>query len=314
MNWLSKYLVVIDCREKKIKIRGEGSQDLVVFGKSTTMNIKDKTIELQNVPVINEYSNVFSEDLPGLPPDREIEFAIDLIPGIGPISKAPYRMVISELQELKTQVHELLDKGYIRPRVSPWGAPVLFVKKKDDTLRMCIDYRELNRVTIKNKYPLPRIDDLFDLLHGASVFSKIDLRSGYYQLKIKNKDIPKIAFRTRYGHYEYLVMLFGLTNPPATFIDLMNRVFHPYLDQFVIVFIDNILIYSKNSDEHADYLHLVLQKLRENQLYAKFSKCDFWLSSIAFLRHVITAEGISVDPQKISAVIDWPQPTSVSEM
>ncbi|PKA51095.1 RNA-directed DNA polymerase like [Apostasia shenzhenica] len=279
-----------------------------------TMNIKDKTIEVQNVPVINEYSDVFPENLSGLLPNREIEFAIDLILGTEPISKAPYRMVVSELRELKTQLHELLDKGYIRPSVFPWGAPVLFVKKKDGTLRICIDYRELNRVTIKNKYPLPHINDLFDQLDGASVFSKIDLRNGYYQLKIKNKNIPKTTFRIRYGHYEYLVMPFGLMNAPVVFMDLMNRDFQSYLDQFVIVFIDDILIYSKNSDEHADHLHLVLQKLRENQLYTKFSKCDFWLSSIAFLGHVIIAEGISVDPQKISAVMDWPQTTSVFEV
>ncbi|PKA58643.1 RNA-directed DNA polymerase like [Apostasia shenzhenica] len=179
---------------------------------------------------------------------------------------------------------------------------------------MCIDYREINRVTIKNKYPLPRIDDLFDQLQGASVFSKIDLRSGYYQLKVKEEDIPKTAFRTRYGHYEYLVMPFGLTNAPAAFMDLMNRVFQPYLDQFVIIFIDDILIYSKNHEEHEQHLHLVLQKLREKQLYAKFSKCEFWLSSVHFLGHVISAEGVSVDPHKISAIVDWPKPTSVSEI
>ncbi|PKA64320.1 RNA-directed DNA polymerase like [Apostasia shenzhenica] len=179
---------------------------------------------------------------------------------------------------------------------------------------MCIDYRELNRIIIKNKYPLPRIDDLFDQLHGASIFSKIKLRSGYYQLKIKEEDIPKTAFRTRYGHYEYLMIPFGLTNAPAAFMDLMNRVFCPYLDQFVIVFIDDILIYSKKHGDHVQHLHLVLQKLRENQLYVKFSKCDFWLSNVTFLGHVISAEGILVDPYKVSAVMDWPRPTSVSEV
>ncbi|KAK6158149.1 hypothetical protein DH2020_005463 [Rehmannia glutinosa] len=177
-----------------------------------------------------------------------------------------------ELQELKKQLQELLDKGYIRPSVSPWGAPVLFVKKKDGTLRLCIDYRQLNRVTVKNKYPLPRIDDLFDQLQGARVFSKIDLMSGYHQLKIAENDIPKTAFRTRYGHYEFLVMPFGLTNAPAVFMALMNNVFRPYLDKFVIVFIDDILIYSKSSEEHEQHLMIVLQTLREKQLYDSCQK------------------------------------------
>ena len=168
-----------------------------------------------------------------------------------------------------------MDKGFIRPSFSPWGAPVLFVKKKDGTMRLCIDYRELNKVTIKNKYPLPRIDDLFDQLQGVSVFSKIDLRSGYHQLKIKEEDIPKTAFRTRYGHYEFLVMPFGLTNAPAAFMDMMNRVFKDFLDTFVIVFIDDILIYSRSREEHMEHLRIVLRILKEKQLYAKFKKCEF---------------------------------------
>jgi len=184
-------------------------------------------------------------------------------------------MAPTELKELKIQLDELLQKGFIRPSVSPWGAPVLFVKKKDGTLRLCIDYRELNKITIKNKYHLPRIDDLFDQLQGARVFSKIDLRSGYHQLRIKPKDIPKTAFRTRYGHYEFTVMPFGLTNTPAAFMDLMNRVFRPYLDKFVVVFIEDILIYSKDKEEHADHLRPVLQALREDQLYGKLKKYEF---------------------------------------
>ena len=185
---------------------------------------------IESVPIVCEFPDVFSDDLPGLPPDRELEFEIELLPGSAPVSIPPYRMAPTELKELKVQLQDLVDKGFIRPSVSPWGAPVLFVKKKDGTLRLCIDYRQLNKITIKNKYPLPRIDDLFDQLRGASVFSKIDLRSGYHQLKIKETDVPKSAFRTRYGHYEFLVMPFGLTNAPAAFMDLMNRVFHPYLD------------------------------------------------------------------------------------
>ena len=257
---------------------------------------------------------VFPEELPGLPAEREILFEIELLPGTAPVSKAPYRMAPAELKELQTQLQELLDKGFIRPSHSPWGAPVLFVKKKDGTFRMCIDYRELNKVTIKNKYPLPLIDDLFDQLKEASVFSKIDLRSGYHQLKIKESDIPKTAFRTRYGHYEFLVMSFGLTNAPAAFMDLMNRVFREYLDKFVIVFIDDILIYSKTQKEHEEHLEIVLQTLKDHKLYAKFSKCEFWLDRVHFLGHVVSAEGISVDPAKIEAVSNWKAPKSVTEV
>lgn len=212
------------------------------------------------------------------------------------------------------QLQELVDKGYIRPSVSPWGAPVLFVKKKDGTLRLCIDYRQLNKVTIRNKYPLPRIDDLFDQLRGASVFSKIDLRSGYHQLKVRESDISKTAFRTRYGHYEFVVMPFGLTNAPAMFMDLMNRIFHQYLDQFVIVFIDDILVYSIDRKAHEKHLRTVLQTLRGKQLYAKFSKCEFWLDQVVFLGHVVSANGVSVDPQKVEAVVNWERPTSATEV
>ena len=180
------------------------------------------------------------------------------------------------------------------------------MKKKDGGLRLCIDYRELNRVTVKNRYPLPRIDDLFDQLRGAAVFSKIDLRSGYHQLRIKAQDIPKTAFHTRYGHYEFLVMPFGLTNALAAFMDLMNRVFRDFLDQFVIVFIDDILVYSKDEEEHENHLRLVLQRLREHRLYAKFVKCSFWLKEVTFLGHIVNCQGIAVDPKKVKAVLEWP--------
>ena len=196
-----------------------------------------------DIPTVSDFPDVFPEELPGLPPQREIEVAIDVVPGATPASITQYRMAPVELKELKLQLQELLEKRFIRPSVSPWGAPVLFVKKKDGTLRLCIDYRQLNKLTIKKKYPLPRIDDLFDQLKGASIFSKIDLRSGYHQLRIKDVDVHKTTFRTRYGHYEFLVMPFGLTNALAAFMDLMNRVFRLYVDQFVVVFIDDILVY-----------------------------------------------------------------------
>lgn len=218
------------------------------------------------------------------------------------------------MQELSNQLQELLDKGFIRPSSSPWGAPVLFVKKKDGSFIMCIDYRELNKLTVKNRYPLPRIDDLFDQLQGSCFYSKIDLRSGYHQLRVREEDIPKTEFRTRYGHYEFQVMPFGLNNAPAVFMDLMNRVCKPYLDKYVIVFIDDILIYSKSKGEHEEHLGTILELLKKEQLYAKFSKCDFWIQRVQFLGHVIDSQGLQVDPSKIEAVKDWATPKSPTEI
>ena len=189
----------------------------------------------------------------------------------------------------------------------------MLVKKKDESFRLCIDYRQLNKFTVKNKYPLPRIDDLMDQLRGASVFSKIDLRSGYHQIKVKAEDIQKTAFRTRYGHYEYQVMPFGVTNAPAIFMDYMNRIFH-LLDQFVIVFIDDILIYSKTFEEHEEHLRIVLQILKEKKLYAKLSKCEFWLEEVKFLGHVISNKGVLVDSTKVEAVLQWEPQNTVTEI
>ncbi|WMV09562.1 hypothetical protein MTR67_002947 [Solanum verrucosum] len=208
-------------------------------------------LTISEVPVVNEFPEVFPDDLPGVPPKREINFGIDLLPDTEPIFIPPYRMAPAELKELKEQLKDLLDKDFIKPSISPCCAPVLFVKKRDGSLKMCIDYRQLNKVTIKNKYPIPRIDDLFDQHQGASHFSKIDVRSSYHQLRVRDGDILKTAFRTRYGHYKFVVMSFGLTNVPTTFMDLMNIVFNKYLDLFIIVFIDDILIYSRNEKEHA---------------------------------------------------------------
>ena len=191
--------------------------------------------------VVFEYEVVFLQ--------RVVDFCIELHPGTSPISMIPHRMAPVELHELGVQLIELLDKGFIRPSTLPWGAPTLFAKKKDKTLRLCIDYKQLNRVKIKNRYPLPRIDDFFDQLRGARVYSKIDLRTGYHQLRVRETDIPKTLFRTHYGHFEFTMMLFGLTNAPAAFMDLMHRVFQPYLDQFVVVFVDDILIYSQSEWE-----------------------------------------------------------------
>jgi hypothetical protein len=273
-----------------------------------------KVIALEDIKVVREYPDVFLVELLGMPPDHDIEFLIELLPGTPPISKRPYGMPINELVELKKQIAELQAKGFIRPSSSPWGAPVLCVEKKDGTQRMCVDYRSLNEVTIKNKYPLPRIEDMFDQMKGASVFSKIDLRSGYHQLKVQELDIPKTTFRTRYRLYEYTVMSFGLTNAPAYFRYLMNKVFMEYLDKFIVVFIDDILIFSKMMEEHEEHLRLVLEKLRSNQLYAKFSKCEFWLTEVAFFGHVISSGGVSVDPGKVKDVLNWMLPTTASEI
>ncbi|GJS34265.1 putative reverse transcriptase domain-containing protein [Tanacetum coccineum] len=294
-----------------------GSFDVIIEATTVTMKkVEDKSKEkqLEEVPIVQDFPEVFPEDLPGIPPTRQVEFQIDLIPGAVPVARAPYRLAPSEMKELSDQLKELSDKGFIRPSSSPWGAPVLFVKKKDGSFRMCIDYRELNKLTVKNRYPLPRIDDLFDQLQGSSIYSKIDLRSGYHQLRVREEDIPKTAFRTRYGHYEFQVMPFGLTNVPAIFMDLMNRVCKPYLDKFVIVFIDDILIYSKNKQEHAEHLKLILELLKKEQLYAKFSKCEFWIPKVQFLGHVIDSQGIHVDPAKIESVKDWASPKSATEI
>ncbi|GKA09045.1 putative reverse transcriptase domain-containing protein [Tanacetum coccineum] len=240
----------------------------------TTKEAKDKSEgkRLEDVPIIRDFPEVFPEDLPGIPPARQVEFQIDLVPGVAPVAWAPYRLAPSEMKELAEKLQEPSDKGFIRPSSSPWGAPVLFVKKKDGSFRMCIDCCELNKLTVKNHYPLPRIDDLFDQLQGLSVYSEIDLRSGYHQLRVREEDIPKTAFRTRYGHYEFQVMPFGLTNAPA------------------------------NKEEHEEHLKLILELLKKEELYAKFSKCEFWIPNVQFLGHVIDSKGIHVDPAKIESL------------
>nr|GEX47101.1 putative reverse transcriptase domain-containing protein [Tanacetum cinerariifolium] len=241
------------------------------------------TPNTQGVAVRNQ------QDLPGLPLARQVEFQIDLVPGAAPVARALYRLAPAKMQELSTQLQELSDKGFIRPSSSPWGAPVLFVKEKYGSFRMCIDYR-------------------------SRVYSKIELRSGYHQLRVQEEDIPNTAFKTRYGHYEFQVMPFGLTNALTVFMDLMNRVCKSYLDRFVIVFIDDILIYSKLKKEHEGHLMLILKLLKEEELYAKFSKCEFWLSKVKFLGHLIDSEGIHVDSAKIEAIKDWASPKTPTEI
>nr|GEX50152.1 putative reverse transcriptase domain-containing protein [Tanacetum cinerariifolium] len=277
MDWLAKYhaLIVCDERSSTQKYIQKGCQ--VYLAQVTSMKAEEKSEEkrLEDVPIVQEFMEVFPEDLPGLPPARQVEFQIDLVSGAAPVARALYRLAPAKMQELSTQLQELSDRGFIRPSSLPWGVP---------------------------------IDDLFDQLQGSRVYSKIDPRSGYHQLRVREKDIPKTAFRTRYGHYEFQVMSFGLTNAPAVFMDLINRVCKPYLERFVIVFIDDILIYSKNRKEHEGYHKFILKLLKEEELYAKFSKCKFWLSKVQFLGHVIDSEAIYVDPVKIEAIKDWESP------
>nr|CAE04799.1 OSJNBb0018J12.12 [Oryza sativa Japonica Group] len=275
MDWLTRHRGVIDCASRTIKLTSAKGE--VATGEEQEVAVEKTTKKLEDIPIVREYPEVFPEDLTTMPPKRDIEFRIDLAPGTAPIHKRPYRMGANELAEVKKQVDEQLPKGYIRPSTSPWGAPVIFVEKKDKTKRMCVDYRALNEVTIKNKYPLPRIDDLFDQLKGATVFYKIDLRSGYHQLRIREEDIPKIAFITRYGLFECTVMSFGPTSAPAFFMNLMN-------------------------------------KLKEHQLYAKFSKCDFWLKEVQFLGHIVNAQGVAVDPANVESVTKWTPPKTVTQI
>jgi hypothetical protein len=319
MSWLKKANEVIHFARGTVELtssKGERFEVEINITASTRPDVYlvDAKFVGNIIRVVRDFPNVFPEELPKMPPDREVEFVIDLLPGTAPISKRPYRMLIEELKELKKQLTELQEARYIRLSSSPWGAPVLFVQKKDGSQRMCVDYRSLNDVTIKNKYPLPRIEDLFDQMRGARVFSKIDLRSGIHQMKIRPSDIPKMAFSTRYGLYEFTFMSFGLTNAPAYFMNLMNKVFMVYLDRFVVVFIDVILIYSKNDRDHEEHMWMVLQKLQDNQLYAKFSKCEFWIDKVSFLGHIISNGGISVDPVKVRDIMAWKIPSTVTEI
>lgn len=262
-----------------------------------------------------EYADVFPDKLPkGLPPPRAVDHRIELEPGFPPPCRPMYRLSPKEQDVLKTQLQELLDQEFIQPSKSPYGAPVLFVKKKTNDLRMCLDYRALNKGTIRNAYPLPRIDELLDRLHGATVFSALDLRSGYHQIRIADEDIPKTAFRTRYGAFEFRVLPFGLTNAPATFQRLMNDVFRPYLDQFVVVYLDDVMVWSKNEEEHENHLRIVLSLLREHKLYANRKKCNLFQRETDFLGHVVSAEGIKPDPRKLAAIRDWPTPKNATEV
>ena len=265
--------------------------------------------------VLEANIDVFSEKLPEyLPPSRDVDHKIDLLPGSQPHSRPPYRMSEAELTELKCQLDILLRAGYIRPSKSPWGAPILFVPKKNGGLRMCIDYRVLNKMTVKNKYPIPRADDLLDRLKDAKIFSKIDLVAGYHQIRISEEDIPKTAFRSRYGLYEFTVLTFGLTNAPASFQALVNDILGDFLDKFVLVYLDDILVYSETEKEHAEHLQKVFEVLRKHSLFAKPSKCVFGQLEVEYLGHIVSSKGVQVDPAKIEALSSWPAPMDIHEL
>lgn len=263
--------------------------------------------------LLHRFASVFAVPK-GLPPHRVQEHTITLFAGSGPVKVHPYRYPFSQKNHIETMVTEMLHEGIIRPSTSPFSAPVLLVKKKDGSWRFCTDYRALNAVTIKDSYPLPTVDELLDELAGAQFFSKLDLRSGYHQIRIREEDIAKTAFRTHHGHYEWLVMPFGLTNAPATFQVVMNDVFRPHLRKFVLVFFDDILIYSRDWSTHLSHLSEVLSLLKSHVLYTKISKCSFGLTKIDYLGHIVSNTGVEMDPQKLEAVRDWPVPDSISNL
>ena len=270
-------------------------------------------------PLIAKYHTVFPDELPYGYAHCDTTHYVKVPAGTPPVSKRPYRLSVAEEEEVKARIEQLLAAGHIRPSHSPWSSPVLFAKKKNSGpgtagLRFCIDYRGLNNVTERDQYPLPTTEDLLKRLSGAQVFSKIDLRSGYYQVRINEADIPKTAFTTRYGLYEFTVMPFGLSNAPATFMRLMNEVLVDFLDEFVVVYLDDILIFSKDETQHAVHLESVLQRLQDRKLYAKISKCEFFKTEIEFLGHIVSARGLEMTQEKVQAILDWPVPTNVSEV
>ncbi|GKD22104.1 putative mitochondrial protein [Tanacetum coccineum] len=263
--------------------------------------------------VIQEFEEVFSL-LTVLPPNRSCDHKIPLLEGSQPVNVRPYRHPPTQKDAIEGMVQELLDTGVIRPSNSPFASPIMMVKKKDNTWRICVDYRPLNKQTIKDKFPIPIIEELIDELHGSQVFTKLDLRSGYHQIRMCVDDVAKTAFKTHHGHYEFLVMPFGLTNAPSTFQALMNEVFQLFLMKFVLVFFDDILIYSKSLEEHVVHLRNVLEVMKTHQLYAKLSKCVFGIKQVEYLGHVISAEGVSTDPTKIKAIDEWPVPSNVKQL
>jgi hypothetical protein len=308
-------LTALTSTEEAEPVRLNAAEEQKEEAKPLRQTAEEKLLEEAKKRARAKWAEVFPEELPpGLPPKREVDHKIELHAGKTPPSRPLYRMSPTELLELKAQLQELIRCGFIQPSKSPFGAPILFVKKKDGSMRMCVDYRALNEITIKNSYPLPRVDELFDRLQGAKYFSKIDLRSGYHQIRIASEDVPKTAFRTRYGHFEFLVLPFGLTNAPATFMHLMHEAFREFLDVFALVFLDDILIFSKTLEEHERHVDQVLEKLHRHKLFAKESKCDLFKTEVEFLGHLVGRQGVRMMSDKVKAVNEWPTPKRVTDV
>ena len=286
------------------------NSDCVSLGESESSK---KELDLSKF--LKENEDVFIDDIPcELPPKRgDDDHFIELFPGSSPPNRPPYRVSQAQQEEILRQVNELVEKGMVRPSSSPFCSPILLVQKKDGTYHMCVDYRALNRITVKNRFPVPRVDDLFDKLQGSTYFSRIDLKSGYHQIRILHEDIPKTAFGTTFGLYEYLVMPFGLTNAPATFNRMMERIFRPHR-RFTGVFFDDIIIYSKFLEEHKEHLQVIFQVLRENKLFINQKKSEFFLEEIRYLGHIISKYGIRMDSKKLKAINGWPEPRNLHEL
>ncbi|GAB2295851.1 hypothetical protein Dimus_038383 [Dionaea muscipula] len=340
LDWMKEYYpITLDLQELKVSFKKDGqpielkaiknmtSQAMATRTTKATRGVKHgilcqsyslSSIEQSDVPVafkyiIEKYMDVFFEPN-SLPPPRSHDHAIPLLPNSKPVNLRPYRFSHQQKTEVERLVDEMITTGVIQPSHSPFSSPVLLVKKKDHSWRFCVDYRQLNTMTIKDKFPIPIIDDLLDELHGAKVFSKLDLRSGYHQIRVKPEDIHKTTFRTHADHYEFRVMPFGLTNAPSTFQSLMNEFFKPYLRHFILVFFDDILVYSPSAQTHEHHLNTTLQILRTNRLYAKLFKCSFGQEEVEYLGHIIDGDGVRTNPQKIEAMKDWPKPKNVKEL
>ncbi|KAJ3691747.1 hypothetical protein LUZ61_020911 [Rhynchospora tenuis] len=349
MDWMAQVgPVVIDCVQGCVHLTSEGklvklqvqqeiaevqmfegditvSQELEKGGQIIVAHLfaicdepPQETVTMPHIPlelqtIVTQYKSVFTNPTT-LPPQRLVDHQINLKSETHPVNIRPYRFSYFQKLEIEKIIEELLQSGYIRPSTSPFASPILLVKKKDNSWRLCVDYRQLNECTVKNKFPIPIIDDLLDELKGATIFSKLDLKSGYHQIRMHDPDIYKTAFRTHLGHYEFTVMPFGLTNAPATFQSLMNSIFQPYLRKFVLVFFDDILVYSASVQEHVQHLELTLQLLQQNQLYAKLSKCAIGTDQVEYLGHIISKEGVATDPEKIKAMVTWPNPKSVKQL